>query len=301
MRLSQRLSTVLLVSSLFASAAHAQAKIDTPIIREVDSSRSSLTVEVEAGATGAPSGFRVEWMKLSDYNANGGWPDSPSSPIVGRAVFYGFPTWNMSTGSYQLASGAKVTIELGDLFDETGFAANNVRELGDQQQYVIHVQAIGTATDQASDQSTDLQATTRPASQNCTFTQGYWKNHADAWPVDNLTLGTVNYTKAQLLQIFNQPAKGNGLVSLAHQLIAAKLNIANGADPTPVLATIAAADAQIGGLVVPPIGSGFLNPDDTDGNAKILDDYNNGDLGVNHCAIVRAQPSTWGNVKGMYR
>jgi len=301
MRFPLRWSSLLLISSFVASSAHAQAKLDAPIIRQVDSSRSSLTVEVEAGATGAPMGFRVAWMKLSDFNANGGWPADPSSPLLSRAQFYGVPTWNMSTGSYQLPAGAKVTIEVGDLFDETGLLANNVRELGDQQQYVIHVQAVGTATDLASDQSTDLQATTQPASQNCTFTQGYWKNHPDAWPVNSLTLGTVTYTKAQLIQIFNEPAKGNGLVSLAHQLIAAKLNIANGADPTPILATINAADAQIGNLVVPPIGSGFLDPDETDANAQILDDYNNGKLGVNHCAVVRAQTSTWGNVKGIYR
>src|SRR3989344_377587 len=61
--------------------------------------------------------------------------------------------------------------------------------------------------------------------QNCTLTQGYWKNHPDSWPVSSLILGTTVYTKAQLLTIFGQPVAGNGLVSLAHQLIAAKLNI----------------------------------------------------------------------------
>lgn len=301
MRLPLRWSSLLLVSSLLASTAHAQAKLDAPIIRQVDSSRSSLTVEVEAGGlTGAPAGFRVAWMKLSDYNANGGWPTDLSSPLLSRAQFFGLPTWNVSTGTYQLAPGAKVTIELGDLFDETGLMANNVGELGDQQQYVVHVQAVGTATDVASDQSNDVQATTRPASQNCTFTQGYWKNHPDAWPVSSLTLGNVTYTETQLLQILNQPAKGNGLITLAHQLIAAKLNIANGADPTPIAATIADADAQIGNLVIPPIGNGFLDPDQTDADAQTLDSYNNGNLGVSHCGVVRAQTSTWGNVKAIY-
>lgn len=303
MRLPLRMSSVFLVSCLLASAAHAQTqdKLDPPTIRFVDSSHSSVTIEVKAADTGAPTGFRVAWMKLSDFNANGGWPSDLNSPLLSRAQFFGTPTWNVSTGSYQLSPGETVQFELGDLFDETGLMANNTGELGEQQQYVVHVQAVGTSLEQASDQSTDLQATTRPTTQNCTFTLGYWKNHTSAWPVTNLTLGTVNYTAAQLLLILNKPAGGNGLISLAHQLIAAKLNLANGADPTSIAATIADADALIGGLVVPPIGGGFLDPSVTDDIAHTLDQFNNGLLGPGHCGETATKPATWGNLKGMYR
>jgi len=110
---------------------------------------------------------------------------------------------------------------------------------------------------------------------DCTLTQGFWKNHPDAWPVSSLTLGSVTYTQAQLLAILTQPVKGNGLVSLAHQLIAAKLNIANGADPTGIAATIAAADAMIGGLYVPPVGTGYLAPGTTSALNDALDVFNN--------------------------
>ncbi|HXU65209.1 MAG TPA: hypothetical protein VN962_26095, partial [Polyangia bacterium] len=79
---------------------------------------------------------------------------------------------------------------------------------------------------------------------HCTFTQGYWKTHgpipagnnSNEWPVTSLTLGNVNYTDLQLQSIFDTPAGGNGLISLSHQLIAAKLNIANGADGSSVAA-----------------------------------------------------------------
>lgn len=96
----------------------------------------------------------------------------------------------------------------------------------------------------------------------CARTQGYWKNHPEAWPVRTLQLGTRTYTQAELLAIFRTPVRGNGLVSLAHQLIAAKLNVAaNGAAPPPGVAdAIAEADALIGSRVVPPIGNGFLSP-----------------------------------------
>jgi hypothetical protein len=292
---------VLLVSSFLATTAHAQAQLDAPSVHQVDSSESSLTVDVTAGASGAPVGFRVAWMKLSDFNANGGWPSDPSSPLLSRAQFYGTPTWNVSTGSYQLAPGATVRIELGDFFDETGLLTNNVKELVDQEQYVIHVQAVGSADASASDQSADLQATTNQPATNCTFTQGYWKNHPGSWPVSSLMLGNVTYSASQLMLIFNQPANGNGLISLAHQLIAAKLNIANGADPSSVLSAIATADGLIGNLVVPSIGNGFLDPSSTDAVGHTLDDYNNGKLGVSHCAETRTQPATWGNVKARYR
>ena len=55
-------------------------------------------------------------------------------------------------------------------------------------------------------------------------TQGFWKNHPNDWPVDELDLGTESYDQAALSVILNQPVQGNGLVSLAKQLIAAKLN-----------------------------------------------------------------------------
>jgi len=101
--------------------------------------------------------------------------------------------------------------------------------------------------------------------------------------VNDLTLGTVNYTEAELLQILDQPAQGNGLVILAHQLIAAKLNIANGADPTDAAQAIADADAMIGGLVIPPIGGGYLPTSQTSDLTETLTEYNEGTKGPGHC------------------
>jgi hypothetical protein len=117
----------------------------------------------------------------------------------------------------------------------------------------------------------------------CTLTQGYWKNHPDAWPVSSLNLGSVLYTKAELLSILGTPVGGNGLISLAYQLIAAKLNIANGADGSAVTATITAADTLIGSLVIPPVGSDYLSPAATGALTTALDDYNNGVTGPGHC------------------
>src|SRR5687768_3267742 len=76
---------------------------------------------------------------------------------------------------------------------------------------------------------------------DCTLTQGFWKNHADAWPVSSVELGKVAYSKTEALAIFGQPVNGNGLVSLAHQLLAAKLNVASGSTNT-VATELAQAD-----------------------------------------------------------
>jgi len=119
----------------------------------------------------------------------------------------------------------------------------------------------------------------------CTYTLGYWKTHCN-WPVTSLTLGQKSYNQADLTTILKSSVSGNGLISLAHQLIAAKLNIANGASTTPEVASnLAAADALIGSLVVPPIGSGYLAPGLTSSFESVLDTYNNGlaSGGPAHC------------------
>jgi hypothetical protein len=94
-----------------------------------------------------------------------------------------------------------------------------------------------------------------------------------------ITLGTVSYTQAQLQPILDQSAKGNGLVTLAHQLVAAKLNVAHGADPADAAQAISDADAMIGGLVIPPIGSGYLPPGQTSELVETLTQCNEGTMG----------------------
>jgi hypothetical protein len=117
----------------------------------------------------------------------------------------------------------------------------------------------------------------------CVFGFGYWKNHPEAWPVTELQLGNVTYTQEELLAIMHEPVRGNGLISLAHHLITAKLNVANGADPSCIQQTIADADALIGDLVVPPVGDGYLAPRDVNALKDTLEDYNEGHLCAPSC------------------
>jgi hypothetical protein len=113
----------------------------------------------------------------------------------------------------------------------------------------------------------------------CPLGQGYWKNHPDAWPVNTLMLGSQTYTKVELLNILNTPIGGDASLILAVQLIAARLSIANGSDPTPVSGTLTHADSLLsmfsGKLpynVKPSSATGQMMVTD----ANTLYSYNNG-------------------------
>ena len=116
----------------------------------------------------------------------------------------------------------------------------------------------------------------------CTYTMGYWKNHPEAWPMENITIGGVSYDKAEAVAILEIPPEGDATYILAHQLIAAKLNVANGADFDQIQLTIEEADAW---LSTHSLGSNPLAPEREQGIAlaEMLDSYNNGLLGPNHC------------------
>lgn len=132
----------------------------------------------------------------------------------------------------------------------------------------------------------------------CTYTQGYWKNHTkysaarrdDGW--DNIgPLGEDTeffLSGSTYLEVLKTaPKGGNAYFILAHQYIAAKLNVLNGTSaPELVTDVLAEAEAlfnaytpaQIGALK----GSNALRKTFIE-HAKILDQYNNGIIGPGHC------------------
>jgi hypothetical protein len=130
-----------------------------------------------------------------------------------------------------------------------------------------------------------------PPSSGCTFTWGYWKTHGleakgnntNQWPAQTITLGSVNYSASEIQSIFDTAPKGNGLISLAHQLIAAKFNLLAGASDPDIGAVIDAADALIGSKVVPPVGDGFIDPAVSSALETALDNFNSGITGPGHC------------------
>lgn len=309
MRLLPRLLAVCALCA-FAVPALADVALDPPSVTVVDASREWITLKIVAGPNGLPGGFSVWWMKKSDFIAQGGWPtDGYTNQYVNGCDFTGDASLFTFDGSaYVLAPGQQIEVRMGYVYDESGVSASSYAELNEGTTFEFHAYALGATGYYPSvfGPTVEFSTVTR-TSTDCTLTQGYWKNHPSAWSrVSTMFLGNVSYTNAQLMQIFNTPANGNGLISLAHQLIAAKLNVLLGAVPvTQVQNAITQADALIGNLVVPPIGSGFLAPADTDALTNILDQFNSGQLGTTHCpdtgTIVPTTPTTWGRIKMLYR
>ena len=140
-------------------------------------------------------------------------------------------------------------------------------------------------------------------STGCTRTIGYWKNHAGGWHHhDAITpllgrgiwLGThggrnsvrVNssWLAVQILKSWDRHWHKNGICKLRAQLMAAKLNIANGADDADVAETIAAADTFLAkNHFLKWLWLSKQDKRDVIGWAQTLDDYNNGKIGPGHC------------------
>ena len=115
-----------------------------------------------------------------------------------------------------------------------------------------------------------------------TGTPGYWKNHPEAWPVDEIMIGGTLYTKAEAIAYMKQPVKGDKTITMFKALVAAKLNIAIGCDDSCIASTIADADAW---LASNPVGSGVAGRSCAWQNGGeclywTLDRYNNGELCV---------------------
>ena len=285
-----------LIAALASHNAIAAPKppISTPIISCAGSTQTSINVQVCAGTTGLPAGFTLQWVKASDYAANGNQWISDSNPLACSAGFSG----NANLSRYNVGPFECVTVNVGDFLFDNGASTNCPLGLECGTQYVFR--AFGHATDSLAKSAFTTPIMTCATldcghASGCTLTQGYWKTHgavptgnnAYTWPdtikATGLQLGNLSYTAADLLAILNRPAAGNGLIALAHQLIAAKLNVAGGADPTVIVADIATADALIGNLIVPPIGNGYLPPSLTSGLVTLISHYNEGATGPGHC------------------
>jgi len=346
---------LMLAASAFAAGP--VGNYDPLTLTCVSAGTGFVEIGVKAGGSGAPAGFTLQWMSLSDWEANGGAWFSSDDPRLCKMSFSGQPSFSgNSTSRWELGANEERIVHIGDLlYDETGVSGALADDgtghftqpdcqLQCGVEYVFRAFAhasrfsgrscfsfVGTAdAPETSPQPAsctvgtggaeviepgDVCATSSDCG-GCTLTQGYWKTHGptgcvtgnntNQWCVTSLTLGSVSYSAVQLCSILNRPAKGNGLLTLAHQLIAAKLNAAckgstcDGAD-------IAAADALIGSKVIPPVGTGTASPGSVGALVTALDQFNNGNGCAAHCARPQLKPSgqtqimRWGTIKRHYR
>jgi hypothetical protein len=306
-----------LMAPMALYAAPPKAKITTPTIAQEAASDVSIDVRVgaPAGGTGLPGGFSLQWMSAAEFaqtncytnpstlitSCAAGWYLS-EDPRLCKASFSG----KANGYNYNIAAGSSIVVTVGDFLLDEGASTTCNTNLSCGTTYVFH--AFGHAANnlQRSDWTANSQFTTSECATNCptrssefpftgacTNTQGFWGTHSpvpkgnnvNQWAYDtSMTLGLVTYTDLQLQGIMDAAVSGNGLISLAHQLISAMLNISHGAPSTPeVDAAIAAAHALIGSKVIPPVGAGFAKPGDTSTIADVLRDFNEGAIGPGHC------------------
>lgn len=142
-----------------------------------------------------------------------------------------------------------------------------------------------------------------PEQDACHFTPGYWKNHPENWPMTSFSLGGVAYDQAQLIAIIRRPVRGDATIILAHHLIAAMLNVANGASDDIQDAIDDGNDL----LAMYPLGSNPADPARSQALAikDLLAAYN--EMGCPD-GCDKALPldgddamSSWGDLKAIYR
>jgi hypothetical protein len=116
-------------------------------------------------------------------------------------------------------------------------------------------------------------------------TPGYWKNHPEAWPVGEITIGGVTYTIDEAIDEMKQPVNQDKTINMFNALVSAKLNVLMGSDGSCIADTIAQADQWMEDNG--PVGSGVPAKSDAwdtgESLYETLDMYNNGML----CAPAR--------------
>jgi hypothetical protein len=155
----------------------------------------------------------------------------------------------------------------------------------DCEEHVIINTATLTTNDTATTDDDDATVTVYPIC-GCTLTQGYWKTHGyndgskfdPTW--DLLDDGT--HSPEDLEAILETPTGGDPWLILAHQYIAATLNVLAGAGmPAAVKEDYDTATLLIHsyspGAVPADVASDFIDA------AGVLDSYNNGLTGIPHC------------------
>ncbi|SDM86299.1 hypothetical protein SAMN05660860_03304 [Geoalkalibacter ferrihydriticus] len=111
-----------------------------------------------------------------------------------------------------------------------------------------------------------------------TGTPGYWMNHPEAWPVDSIIIGGIEYSKKDAIDYMKKPVKRDKTMTMFPALVSAKLNVLSCNVSFCIDETILAADewmAQYG-----PVGSGVLASSSAWSMGEplylLLDEYNNG-------------------------
>lgn len=313
-----------------------QENIELPVpgLSCVSSTPTSITIQVCGGAVyGAPNGFSIHVKKLSDYLVDG-WDQSTSYRCYSFSGNCGGGNnpWNLSAGecvNITISSSTVIDIQSQGICGASSSCDDS--PLLCNTEYVFRVFAHGGQGGfNRSDFSSNLNCSTSPCPDEggCTLTWGYWKTHGPAgcnpsgnqpndWDLNSVPVGGLSLSQAQACDILQQnPAacgKGGGanaVLILEHQLIAAELNVANGAISCPFAnQAIIDANALLAGREYDCVGVASVLGQQMIAVKNLLSAYNED---ICSCPVPAGAPqdasapstvkkTTWGKAKSIYR
>ena len=137
----------------------------------------------------------------------------------------------------------------------------------------------------------------------CTYTQGYWKTHVDYYAKPQFArkrdttwdmidgAGAANEdaeffgSGLSYIEVMWTPPKGNAYFNLAHQYIAATLNVLDGASDEAVDSDLTLAATMLANLPTSNYWKNRTNRQDALELAGRLGAYNEGAIGPGHCSV----------------
>lgn len=225
------------------------------------------------------------------YDTNNNGVQDAGEPVIEGAVVtlgqkstatneFGFYYFPIGPGTYDIA----VQIPPGYQPSPSNVGGDDARDSDGVSDNVGNsVASVTLAEDEGFDTGTDFGFRVTPVAQPGTGTPGYWKNHPEAWPVDTITVGGVDYTKAEAIAWLENVGKDK-TTTMFSSLVPAKLNVLVGNNSSCVASTIVAADEWMS--ISGPVGSGVhaasLAWKLGEPLHRLLDNYNNGMLCAPH-------------------
>jgi hypothetical protein len=109
-----------------------------------------------------------------------------------------------------------------------------------------------------------------------TGTPGYWANHPEAWPTNQIVIGGITYSKAAAIANIKRSVTKDKRWTMFPALVSAKLNVLIGNDSSCIASTIAAADAWWATYHGSPVSGSSAAWKAGEPLYLMLDAYNNG-------------------------
>jgi hypothetical protein len=144
--------------------------------------------------------------------------------------------------------------------------------------------------------------TAPPCPVGCVLTQGFWKTHPEAWPADYPPSATFFSSRKTWMQVLQTAPRGDAYYILAHQYIAAVLNVANGATPPAKVSTVIKEAKAWFETHCPGVSALSQEGQTLIHWAEVLAAFNEGMMGVPHCETeLRNAVQTSPSKKGLGR